>query len=141
MSLMARDDERDAANRYLVVVSRSSAIPRAGLQTCQKRDRRSANMLEFLGKVAEAALVEVCSPNEVVLLETRERCRVSPAKPKRAIRKHSLAVDHVAEQFLYAPLAFSVTEVSSILGNSADQSQRPVKLRAERGDDIAIRHA
>src|SRR6185295_10999374 len=121
MTLVSRHYERNPSHRGLVVIGTASAIPRLRFQTRKQRNSRAANVFILVGQIAQASFIERAVWNVIVLLEARKRSRISTRKPQRAIREDPFAVDHVADYFLDAPLAFGVTKLAASLRYAFDQ--------------------
>jgi len=140
MSFMTGDDERDSPNRDFIVVGGTATIPGAGFQTAKQGDRRAPNILIFISEIAQSPFVEVCSSDEVVLLKPCERGRVSAPEAQPAICKHSLAIYHVPDELLNAPLPFGVTKIAAFFGDAPKQGKRFLELGAESSDDVPVGH-
>src|SRR5437762_3274149 len=77
---------------------------------------------------------------DIALLEPGKLCRVSSAKPKRSIGKDPLAVYHVPDKLLDAPLAFFVAPVFASIRNASNQRKCVFKLLAQYPYDVAVGH-
>jgi hypothetical protein len=123
MPLVTGDDERQTSNRYLIVVSRATSIPGVIFEARKQRNGRAAYVLVFASQVFEAPLVEICASHEVVLFKARQRGCVTSPKPERSIGKNALSVDHVTQQLLDTPFAFSVSIIAASFRNATYESK------------------
>ena len=131
------DDETERPHRYLVLVGDAAAGPGVSGKSLIKHERRAAHLVELIGEVGQAALVESAVLHIGVLLEALDGSLVAAPDSQRTVGKNALAIADVADNLFQGPLVRRVPEVAFALTARADgargdwQGQRGLLLSAK----------
>src|SRR5205823_2869351 len=98
------------------------------------------HMLKLIDQLSKRRGVKARRFYPIVLLKSRQRCRVKAREKQRPQPEDALGVGHVADDFLDAPFARRVTPRARVGGKRPQKSQRRLGLRLHRRAEIIFGH-
>src|SRR5215831_16260153 len=110
MMAVAGDDEGERAHAHRMTVGLPAPRPRLLVEAAEQGEARFALRREARDEIAQRLIVERRGGDVLVFLEARQGRLVSATEAQRAIAEHALAIGHVPEHLLDAPLAGRVAQ-------------------------------